>query len=74
MAPDPRPASPLRVRLSRERRSILVDAIQRHFREEFDEELSTFRAEALLDFFIPSSGRRFRTRASATPPRSSPTS
>ena len=46
----------MRVRLSDDRRSALVDAIQRHFREEFDEELSDFRAEALLDFFVAELG------------------
>ena len=42
----------MRIRLSPERRSILVEAIQRHFTDEFDESLSEFKAEALLDFFV----------------------
>jgi uncharacterized protein (DUF2164 family) len=46
----------MRVRLSDDRRSALLDAIQRHFRQEFDEELSDFRAEALLDFFVAELG------------------
>jgi uncharacterized protein (DUF2164 family) len=46
----------MKVRLSDDRRSALVDAIQRHFREEFDEDLSAFRAEALLDFFVAELG------------------
>ena len=46
----------MRIRLAPERRSALVEAIQRHFREEFDEDLSTFRAEGLLDFFVAELG------------------
>ena len=42
----------MRIRLSSERRTKLREAIKRHFAGEFDEELSDFRAEALLDFFI----------------------
>jgi uncharacterized protein (DUF2164 family) len=54
-APDRTP-SPMRIRLSPERRSVLVDAIQRHFADEFDETLSDFRAEQLLDFFVAELG------------------
>jgi uncharacterized protein (DUF2164 family) len=46
----------MRIRLAPERRSALVEAIQRHFRDEFDEELSAFRAEGLLDFFVAELG------------------
>jgi len=41
-----------RIRLSAERRASLVDALQRHFEAEFDEPLSSFRAEGLIDFFL----------------------
>ena len=34
----------MRIRLSEERRSILVEAIQRQFADDFDEPLSDFRA------------------------------
>jgi uncharacterized protein (DUF2164 family) len=51
-----RDVSPMRIRLSAERRSMLVDAIKRHFAEEFDERLSDFRAEAILDFFVAELG------------------
>jgi uncharacterized protein (DUF2164 family) len=51
-----RPTSPLRISLSAERRSMLVDAIKRHFAAEFDEPLSDFRAEQLLDFFVAELG------------------
>ncbi len=53
--PDRSP-SPMRIHLSDERRSILVEAIQRHFAAEFDEPLSDFRAEQLLDFFVAELG------------------
>ena len=44
--------SPMRIRLSPERRARLLAVIKRHFAEEFDEPLSDFRAQALLDFFV----------------------
>ena len=46
----------MRIRLSPERRSAMVEAIQRHFAAEFDETLSEFRAERLLDFFVAELG------------------
>lgn len=46
----------MRINLSPERRSILIDAIQRRFIEEFDEPLSDFRAEQILDFFVAELG------------------
>ena len=49
---DSRAGSPMRIRLSDERRASLVRSIKNHFVEEFDEPLSDFRAEGLLDFFI----------------------
>ena len=54
--PADRSPSPMRIRLSPERRSVLVGVIQRHFANEFDEELSAFRAEQLLDFFVAELG------------------
>ncbi len=44
--------SPMRIRLSPERRATLLRAIKGHFSEHFDEPLSDFRADALLDFFV----------------------
>lgn len=41
-----------RIRLSAERRLALLDALQRHVEEEFDEPISRFRAEGLIDFFL----------------------
>ena len=43
---------PMRIRLSPERRASLLRAIKQHFTAEFDEPLSDFRAEGLLDFFV----------------------
>jgi uncharacterized protein (DUF2164 family) len=43
--------SPMRVRISAERRATLLGAIKR-FSNEFDESISDFRAEGLLDFFV----------------------
>jgi uncharacterized protein (DUF2164 family) len=42
----------MRIKLSDERRASLLRAVKQHFTEHFDEGLSDFRAEALLDFFI----------------------
>ena len=39
-----------------ERRSRLLEAIRRHYLESFDEEISDFRAESLLDFFVAELG------------------
>ena len=48
MAPD----SPMRIRLSRERRERLLRTVKEYFAAEFDEPLSDFRAERLLEFFV----------------------
>ena len=42
----------MHIRLSPERRANLLQSIKAHFASEFDERLSDFRAEALLDFFV----------------------
>jgi uncharacterized protein (DUF2164 family) len=44
--------SPLRIRLADERRARLLHAVKEYFDENFDEDLSEFRAEALIDFFV----------------------
>lgn len=44
--------SPMRIRLDEERRALLLGAIIRFYRDEFDEELSEFRASNLLDLFV----------------------
>jgi uncharacterized protein (DUF2164 family) len=48
--------SPMRIRLAPERRTALLRSIQQHFEEEFDDRLSHFRAERLLEFFIQELG------------------
>ena len=40
------------VTLDDERRAQMIKKLQGHFLEEFDEELSAFRAEGVLDFFL----------------------
>jgi uncharacterized protein (DUF2164 family) len=45
-------SSSMRIRLAADRRASLLRAIKAHFSKEFDEPLSDFRAEALLDFFV----------------------
>ena len=42
----------MRITLSPERRTTLLRALKEHFRAEFDEPLSDFRAEGLLNFFV----------------------
>ena len=41
--------SPMRIRLSADRRASLLGAIKRYFSNEFDESMSDFRAEGLLE-------------------------
>jgi uncharacterized protein (DUF2164 family) len=54
--PKDRSESPLRIRLAEERRARLIRSIKRYFLEHFDEELSDFRAQSLLDFFVKELG------------------
>ena len=42
----------MRIRLSPERRAALLRVTKTYFAAEFDETLSDFRAQALLDFFV----------------------
>jgi uncharacterized protein (DUF2164 family) len=42
----------MRVRLSPERRASLLARLKAHVAAEFDEPLSDFRAEGLVDFFL----------------------
>jgi uncharacterized protein (DUF2164 family) len=42
----------MRIQLSPDRRAALIRTVQAYFEDEFDERLSDFRAEALLDFFV----------------------
>ncbi len=47
-----RPGLPMRIKLTDERRALALVSIRRFFAEQYDEELSDFRAETLLDFFV----------------------
>jgi uncharacterized protein (DUF2164 family) len=51
MAND-RSGSPMRIRLSPERHANLLQHVKAYFTEHFDEPLSDFRAQALVDFFL----------------------
>ena len=42
----------MRIQLSDDRRARLMRSIKQHFIDEFDDEISDFRAQALLDFFV----------------------
>ena len=42
----------MRITLTDERKQLLVTKLVRLYREEFDEELSTFRAERVLELFV----------------------
>ena len=42
----------MRIQLSDERRARLLASLRRHFDDSFDEPISDFRANELLDFFI----------------------
>jgi len=44
--------SPQRIHLAPERRSTLLAALQLHFEDEFDQPLSAFRGDGLIDFFL----------------------
>jgi uncharacterized protein (DUF2164 family) len=42
----------MRVRLADERRAALLVLTRKYFDEQFDEPISDFRAEGLIDFFV----------------------
>jgi len=42
----------MRIRLSEERRAQVLLAVKRHFDTEFDDPISDFRANGLLDLFL----------------------
>ena len=44
--------SPMKIRLSPERRGALLESLVAYYAENFDEPISPFRAEALLDYFV----------------------
>jgi uncharacterized protein (DUF2164 family) len=54
--PQPSTDTPMRICLSDDRRAQLLRSIRQHFLDDFDEAISDFRAEALLDFFVKELG------------------
>ena len=51
------------IQIDDDRRAALLSRIQSFFREEFDEELSEFRASTLLDFFVGALGPQVYNQA-----------
>ena len=50
------PNDRMRIRLTDERKLKILDSVTRFYHEAFDEELSRFRAERLLEFFLKTLG------------------
>jgi uncharacterized protein (DUF2164 family) len=48
--------NPMQLKLSEERKQLVLSALGRFFSEEFDEELSPYRGERILAFFLKSLG------------------
>jgi len=48
--------NPTNINLSDDRKSALIRAFKTFFQEEFDEQLSQFKAEQVVDFFIKTLG------------------
>lgn len=46
----------MRIKLSDDRRASILRSIKQHYLDEFDEEISDFRANGLLDFFVKELG------------------
>ncbi|HEX6924685.1 MAG TPA: DUF2164 domain-containing protein [Longimicrobiaceae bacterium] len=46
----------MRIKLSGDRRASILRSIKQHYLDEFDEEISDFRANGLLDFFVKELG------------------
>lgn len=42
----------MRIHLSEDRRQRMLRSVRQHFLEEFDDDLSEFRAGTLIDFFL----------------------
>jgi uncharacterized protein (DUF2164 family) len=47
---------PMRIKLTDDRRALVLLSVKRFFAEQFDEQISDFRAESLLDFFVKALG------------------
>jgi uncharacterized protein (DUF2164 family) len=46
----------MRIRLTDDRRDLMLDSIQRFFAERLDQEVSKFQAQHMLDFFVQELG------------------
>ena len=46
----------MRIKLTDDRRASILRSIKQHYLDEFDEEISDFRANGLLDFFVKELG------------------
>ena len=46
----------MRIHLATDRRARMIESIKRYYEDNFDEPMSDFRAEGLLDFFIAELG------------------
>ena len=46
----------MRIQLSDDRRARLAEAVQRYYANEFDDPLSAFRAQGLIEFFLAELG------------------
>ncbi len=51
------------VKLDEERRAQLIAELQAHFKQNFDEQLSEFRAAQILEFFLGSLGPQVYNQA-----------
>ena len=51
-----KPHRPMRIKLREERRKQMIRSIQRYFAEQFEENLSDFKAEQVVDFFVQELG------------------
>ena len=51
------------IQLADDRRQRLIEGLEGFHRQEFDEEISTFRAELLLDFFLNALGPQVYNQA-----------
>ena len=67
--PQSKPNGPMRIRLEDERREAVITAMTSFFAEEFDEEITRFRAEETLRFFVNTLGSAIYNQAFKTPKR-----
>jgi uncharacterized protein (DUF2164 family) len=54
--PAANPDNPMKIKLSEDRKQAVLKRLAKFYSDEFDEELSSFRAERMLAFFIRTLG------------------